>query len=183
MPGFFNKAMDYLGLSDNEPYGEYEPYEDQAPPAPTRRAPERSTYDFEQPTVRAVPVIPVDSGIGTVTAQPRPGGASPSTGAPSGSGSVRPLPGNTANKPHAVTPTSFADAQEIGERFRAAQPVIVNLGEVDRELKRRLIDFAAGLTFALNGTMDRVSDVVYMLTPRDVTPPPMPVDSRRPVGV
>ncbi len=178
MAGFFNKAMDYLGLSDNDAYGDYEPYEDQAPAAPPRRQPDRHAYEFDQPNVRAVPVVPVESGVGMVTPQVR---AVPSSSP--GSGSVRPLPGNTASKVHAVTPSSFADAQEIGERFRAAQPVIVNLGEVDREVKRRLIDFAAGLTFGLNGSMDRVSDVVYMLTPRDVPQPVIGVDDRaRPLG-
>ncbi len=59
--------------------------------------------------------------------------------------------------------------------------MIVNLGEVDRDVKRRLIDFAAGLTFGLNGSMDRVSDVVYMLTPRD-TPLPILDDRHRPAG-
>ena len=162
MPGFLSKAMDYLGLSDNDAYGEYEPYEDQAPPPVSRRQPERQTYDFDQPTVRAVPVVPVESGIGMVTPQPA---ARP---APSqNSGSVRPLPGNSGPKLQSVTPKSFADAQEIGERFRAGQTVIVNLGEVERETKRRLIDFAAGLIFGLNGSMERVSDVVYTLTPRD----------------
>jgi cell division inhibitor SepF len=175
MAGFFSKAMDYLGLSDNDAYGEYEPYEDQAPAAPVRRQPERVGYEVDQPNVRAVPVVPVESGVGMVTPQPRP--------APSGgSGSVRPLPGGSPAKVHAVTPSSFADAQEIGERFRSAQPVIVNLGEVDREVKRRLIDFAAGLTFGLNGSMDRVSDVVYMLTPRD-TPQPILDERHRPAGV
>ncbi len=67
MAGFFSKAMDYLGLSDNDAYGEYEPYEDQAPSAPVRRQPERAAYDFDQPTVRAVPVVPVESGVGMVT--------------------------------------------------------------------------------------------------------------------
>lgn len=174
MAGFFSKAMDYLGLSDNDAYGEYEPYEDQAPSAPVRRQPERAAYDFDQPTVRAVPVVPVESGVGMVTPQARPA-------ASNSSGSVRPLPGVSPTKVHAVTPSSFADAQEIGERFRAAQPVIVNLGEVDRDVKRRLIDFAAGLTFGLNGSMDRVSDVVYMLTPRD-TPLPILDDRHRPAG-
>lgn len=161
MPGFLSKAMDYLGLSDNDAYGEYEPYEDQAPPPGSRRPPERSSYDFEQPTVRAVPIVPVESGIGMVTAQP----ARPAPVA--SSGSVRPLPGNSGAKLHSVTPKSFADAQEIGERFRAGHTVLVNLGEVERETKRRLIDFAAGLIFGLNGAMERVSDVVYTLTPRD----------------
>jgi cell division inhibitor SepF len=177
MPGFLSKAMDYLGLSDNDAYGDYEPYEDQvAPPPPTRRQPERSSADFDQPTVRAVPVIPSESGIGTVTAQPQSRPAPQSATTPP-SGSVRPISGSAATKLHTMTPTSFADAQELGERFRSAQPVIVNLGAVDRETKRRLIDFAAGLTFGLNGTMERVSDVVYMLNPRDV---PAQADMRRP---
>ena len=164
MPGFLSKAMDYLGLSDNDAYGEYEPYQDQAPP-PTRRQPERNSYDYEQPTVRAVPVVAVESGIGLVTVQPARSAPVPS------SGSVRPLPGNSGAKLHSVTPKSFADAQEIGERFRAGHTVLVNLGEVERETKRRLIDFAAGLIFGLSGAMERVSDVVYTLNPRDASVP------------
>ena len=74
----------------------------------------------------------------------------------------------TAAKPHAVSPGSFNEAQEIGDRFKSGQPVIVNLQGVDKDLRRRLVDFASGLCYALAGKMDRVADQVYLLTPADV---------------
>jgi cell division inhibitor SepF len=70
--------------------------------------------------------------------------------------------------PHAVSPTTFNDAQSIGDRFKSGQAVIVNLQGADRDLRRRLVDFASGLCYALGGKMDRVADQVYLLTPADV---------------
>ena len=65
-------------------------------------------------------------------------------------------------------PDAFNDAQEIGDRFKSGQPVIVNLQAVDRDLRRRLVDFSSGLCYAIGGKMDRVADQVYLLTPADV---------------
>ena len=73
-----------------------------------------------------------------------------------------------AMKPHAVSPDAFNDAQEIGDRFKSGQPVIVNLQAVDRDLRRRLVDFSSGLCYAMGGKMDRVADQVYLLTPAEV---------------
>ena len=67
-----------------------------------------------------------------------------------------------------MSPTTFNDAQSIGDRFKAGQAVIVNLQGADRDLRRRLVDFASGLCYALGGKMDRVADQVYLLTPADV---------------
>ena len=69
---------------------------------------------------------------------------------------------------HLVLPRSFNDAQQIADRFKAQIPVIVNLQSADTELSKRLIDFASGLTYALDGSMQRVADKVFLLTPRDV---------------
>ena len=71
-------------------------------------------------------------------------------------------------KPHVVTPVSFNDAQEIGEKYRTNQPVIMNIQDLDRDLSRRLIDFASGLCFGLGGKMEKIADHIYMLTPTDV---------------
>jgi cell division inhibitor SepF len=71
-------------------------------------------------------------------------------------------------KVHLVVPRSFNDAQQIADRFKAQIPVIVNLQSADTELSKRLIDFASGLTYALDGSMQRVADKVFLLTPRDV---------------
>jgi len=69
---------------------------------------------------------------------------------------------------HLVLPRSFNDAQQIADRFKDSVPVILNLQNADTELSKRLIDFASGLTYALDGSMQRVADKVFLLTPRNV---------------
>ena len=71
-------------------------------------------------------------------------------------------------KVHLVLPRSFNDAQQIADKFKQGIPVILNLQNADTELSKRLIDFASGLTYALNGGMQRVADKVFLLTPRNV---------------
>jgi cell division inhibitor SepF len=71
-------------------------------------------------------------------------------------------------KVHLVVPRSFNDAQQIADRFKAQVPVILNLQGADTELSKRLIDFSSGLTYALDGSMQRVADKVFLLTPRNV---------------
>jgi cell division inhibitor SepF len=69
---------------------------------------------------------------------------------------------------HLVLPRGFNDAQQIADRFKEGIPVILNLQSADQELSKRLIDFSSGLTYALNGGMQRVADKVFLLTPRNV---------------
>ena len=69
---------------------------------------------------------------------------------------------------HLVIPRSFNDAQQIADRFKDSMPVILNLQNADQELSKRLIDFTSGLTYALEGGMQRVADKVFLLTPRNV---------------
>jgi cell division inhibitor SepF len=69
---------------------------------------------------------------------------------------------------HLVLPRSFNDAQQVADRFKVGVPVILNLQSADQDLSKRLIDFASGLTYALDGSMQRVADKVFLLTPRDV---------------
>lgn len=71
-------------------------------------------------------------------------------------------------KVHLVVPRSFNDAQSIADRFKDATPVILNLQSADTELSKRLIDFSSGLTYALNGGMQRIADKVFLLTPQNV---------------
>lgn len=75
---------------------------------------------------------------------------------------------SAGHKVHLVIPRSFNDAQSIADRFKDSVPVILNLQNADAELAKRLIDFSSGLTYALNGSMQRVADKVFLLTPRDV---------------
>lgn len=69
---------------------------------------------------------------------------------------------------HLVVPRNFNDAQQIADKFKATVPVILNLQSADVDLSKRLIDFSSGLTYALDGGMQRVADKVFMLTPRNV---------------
>jgi cell division inhibitor SepF len=64
-----------------------------------------------------------------------------------------------------VTPDSFRDARGIGELFRDGVPVIINLTAMEPADAKRVVDFAAGLTFGLRGTIERVATRVFLLTP------------------
>jgi cell division inhibitor SepF len=97
----------------------------------------------------------MERGTGAVTVQQRPS-------------VVRPFSQPQAAKVHVVVPVGFNDAQEIGDKLKANQPVIFNLQGVDRDLSRRLIDFSSGLTYGLGGQMERVAEQVFLLTPSNV---------------
>ncbi|NEB78020.1 cell division protein SepF [Streptomyces sp. SID14478] len=66
-----------------------------------------------------------------------------------------------------VTPDSFRDARRIGEMFRDGVPVIMNLTSMEPSDAKRVVDFAAGLIFGLRGSIDRVANRVFLLTPAD----------------
>ncbi|MBD0744361.1 cell division protein SepF [Streptomyces sp. CBMA152] len=66
-----------------------------------------------------------------------------------------------------VTPDGFRDARGIGELFREGVPVIVNLTSMEPGDAKRVVDFAAGLTFGLRGSIERVATRVFLLTPAD----------------
>jgi cell division inhibitor SepF len=76
--------------------------------------------------------------------------------------------GNGDVRVHLVIPKSFNDAQQIADKFKDSIPVILNLQSSETDLSKRLIDFASGLTYALDGGMQRIADKVFMLTPRNV---------------
>jgi cell division inhibitor SepF len=69
---------------------------------------------------------------------------------------------------HVVTPRSFNDAQQVADEFKNSKPVIINLQSTDRELSKRLIDFSSGMTYALGGGMQRISQGIFLLTPENV---------------
>ncbi len=87
--------------------------------------------------------------------------------------SSRPVMRSVESRPqpaevHLVVPKSFNDAQQIADKFKGTIPVILNLQSAETDLAKRLIDFSSGLTYALDGGMQRVADKVFMLTPRNV---------------
>lgn len=157
MAGFMRKAMVFLGLDDEEMEDYDAPaYEPEVSVSPQPRRYQSESVDqgpsVEQPRgIRPLPRDPVDPSGPVVMPRPR---------------AVVAMPGA---KVHVVAPTRFADAQEIGDRFRGGQPVIVNLqaGE-DPALARRMIDFCSGVAYALSGSMDKVADQVFLLTPNNV---------------
>ena len=68
-----------------------------------------------------------------------------------------------------VTPRTYNDARTVGEHYRSGVPVIMNLSEIDDDDAKRLVDFAAGLIFAVHGTINRVTAKVFLLSPANVT--------------
>jgi cell division inhibitor SepF len=82
-----------------------------------------------------------------------------------------PAPAPPAPKPYRITtlhPRTYNEARTIGERFREGLPVIMNLTEMDDADAKRLVDFAAGLSFGLHGSIERVTAKVFLLSPQDV---------------
>jgi cell division inhibitor SepF len=69
---------------------------------------------------------------------------------------------------HLVIPRNFNDAQQVADQFKRTVPVILNLQTTDHELSKRMIDFCSGLTYALDGGMQRIAEKVFLLTPRNV---------------
>lgn len=169
MAELLHRAMVYLGLADDE-FDEYDPTYDadesmygddyaqpqaqpqqqaQPEPARTRTQPTVDVTDSAVSTIRTLPRETV--GVGT----PRPA-------------VVRPIIATSASKVHVVEPVSFTEAQEIGDRLRANQPVIVTLNDGNPELTRRLIDFCSGATYVIGGSMERVAKNVFLLAPSNV---------------
>jgi cell division inhibitor SepF len=173
---FFKKAMNYLGLGPDDAYDDY----DLPAESPQGRVP-RSSYGSEpmdSGTVRTVPagsatpraagsrVSTSENDVPSVTVKARAGSA------------VRTMPaGSAPPRPYTVRPTRFDHAQEVADNFKEGVPVIVNLQDVNKDLLRRIIDFCAGLTYGLDGSMDKVGTGMYLLTPANVSV--SPEDRRR----
>ncbi len=174
MATMWRKAMLYLGLGPDEEYDDYDPGYDDAPMAtqPSRSRPAAGApYQASQPpeessaigAVRPIGAHSVQRG----ESRAEPGPQQPAMPRPRPQ-VVRPIPVTPNAKPHLVVPTSFNQAQEVADKFRGSQPVIVNLQAADRDLARRLIDFASGLCYGLGGQMEKVANQVYLLTPSNV---------------
>jgi cell division inhibitor SepF len=162
--GVWNRALVYFGILEEEDYWDDEAYE-------AEQELERTYTD--RPNVRRLhsrrrdPDVDdwSDPGPGTVPA-PRSTRAPAPRPAPRGRPSLEAV--SSAVKVHLILPRSFNDAQSIADKFKDAVPVILNLQGADNELSKRLIDFSSGLTYALDGGMQRVADKVFLLTPRNV---------------
>ena len=85
---------------------------------------------------------------------------------PTGAANAAPVSANM--QMHIVEPKSFTEAQSIGDKFKQGTPVIMNMASTSPDLAKRLLDFASGLTYGLDGGLQKVSDRVFMLTPHNV---------------
>jgi cell division inhibitor SepF len=146
MAGAMRKVGVYLGLlEDSDRYDdEYYPDDEAAPPAAGSRG---------VPSVREERPAPVAS----LSERRRPPTA--------------PVQSRVAELSRITTlhPRNYNEARTIGEHFREGIPVIMNLSEMDDSDAKRLVDFSAGLVFAVRGTIERVTNKVFLLSPPNVT--------------
>ena len=156
----WNRTLVYFGIAEEEDWDEdgYATNEElersyQQRPNVRRLSPRRRQPEYEEWTDDAAAQTQVVRPERLRRVQPAPAAV-----APSGAGL----------RVHLVLPRSFNDAQQIADKFKEAIPVIINLQSSDQELSKRLIDFASGLTYALDGGMQRIADKVFLLTPRNV---------------
>ena len=156
MAGVLRKTMVYLGLVEqaDDEYDEL-PFEEEEPTGQVRR-------------LAADEPVPVR----------RYGGESrtESRGALAVETRTRPVEQTRVEVPEVPSyrittfvPAKYNDAKEIGEHFRSNVPVIMNLTEMDDDSAKRLVDFAAGLTFGLHGSLEKVTNKVFLLSPSNVT--------------
>jgi cell division inhibitor SepF len=157
----WHRTLVYFGLAEDEAYEEeLDPYEE----------PETELQDTysARPNVRRlssrrrrdeIDDIFADEGEGRRASALRP------VTAPAG-----PRNGRSGGdiRVHFVAPKNFNDAQDVADKFKATIPVILNLQGTDTDLAKRLIDFSSGLTYALDGGMQRIADKVFLLTPHNV---------------
>jgi cell division inhibitor SepF len=166
----WHRTMVYFGLAEDDVY-EDEPEQYAEPYA----EPETQLEDRyrERPNVRRLSARRRRDEIDDIFADdPAPGpDRRPNVLRPvsNGSGSRVPRGGGGGDvRVHLVIPKSFNDAQDVADKFKDSIPVILNLQGIDTDLSKRLIDFSSGLTYALDGGMQRIADKVFLLTPRNV---------------
>ena len=153
----WHRTLVYFGLAEDETYDEeVERYQE----------PEvdlQDTYS-QRPNVRRLSGRRRRDDIDDIFADD-PGPAARTT-------SLRPVSGRGNGggdvRVHFVEPRSFNDVQDVADHFKEAIPVILNLQGTDTDLSKRLIDFSSGLTYALDGGMQRIADKVFLLTPHNV---------------
>lgn len=194
----FRRALEWFGLGESDEYDDDE-YGDEYDDEPQRtqvrsrgggRSGARAASSIgddlyaERPNVRRLdrPRAGMGDDFDDIWSGP-PGASRAASGAPrGGNGSrgggdagrtsvLRPVESSRPPKVrvHLIVPQGFNDAQQIADRFKDPSPVILNMQTIETELAKRLIDFASGLTYALDGGMQRVADRVFLLTPPNVS--------------
>ena len=165
----FRRAMDYLGLGEDDAYDDYDDQDgvDRSVGAQRPVDPRRGDFDDQsrpvarQVTPRDTDPVPVRrSSFDDSSVQPRPVSGRQSS-------SVRTLGGGgpVQGEPHTVKAIRFNDIQEVANRFRDGNPVILNTEGCEDDVARRMIDFSSGLCYALHGKIEKVARGVYLLKP------------------
>ena len=158
----WHKTLVYFGMADDED-DDFPEQETRAAPASPRPQEELEQSYRERPNVRRLGPRRRDE-FEDIFSDDQPVGAGARSTPIRAVESARPQ----NMEVHLVVPKSFNDAQQIADKFKATVPVILNLQSAETDLAKRLIDFASGLTYALDGGMQRVADKVFLLTPRNV---------------
>jgi len=148
MAGAMRKMGEYLGLVEQS--GEYDEYDDYESEPEAARRPARPAG----PSVRE--------------AEPRPVARIDDRRRPAPTPTVVPAPAEFT-RITTLHPRTYNEARVIGEHFREGTPVIMNLSEMDDNDAKRLVDFAAGLIFAVYGSIERITSKVFLLSPPNVT--------------
>jgi cell division inhibitor SepF len=162
----WHRTLVYFGIAEEYDDGWDEEYLSDDRPPPGAQPPEQAYAERSSTNVRRLPrrrdsEYDYDDWTSGSSSAPEAAPRSP------GPQAVPPADGGLAQV-HLVVPRGFNDAKQIADRFKRSVPVIVNLQDADVELSKRLIDFASGLTYALNGTMQRIADKVFLLTPPNI---------------
>ena len=171
MTSMLRRAMLYLGLGPDDEYDDYDVVDDPRSAPVRAAAPAASRYPAASRDIDREPEVSPSTSVRTIGGQavrPQPSGDGGDPGARPRTAVVRPLQPVASAKPHVVAPTSFNQAQEVADKLKVSQPVIVNLQNVDRDLSRRIIDFASGLCYGIGGQMERVANQVFLLSPSNV---------------
>jgi cell division inhibitor SepF len=160
MAGAMRKMAVYLGLVEDDLDGDYEldqsdsrqrsrePY---AVPQADLRRPVTEVAARPAPAPMAAPVSVSERATATATLKP-----------------IGSMGGADVYRIETLHPRSYNDARRIGEEFREGVPVIINLTGMDDNDAKRIVDFAAGLVFGLRGSIERITNKVFLLSPANV---------------
>jgi cell division inhibitor SepF len=160
----WHRALVYFGLAEDHDYGPE--YGEEFEPETGSEEVFEARHERDQSAVRRLPTSrrARRDEIDDIFADDEPIAASRTR-------TLRPVDsgGNGADiQVHLVIPRNFNDAQQVADQFKRSVPVILNLQTADHELSKRMIDFCSGLTYALDGGMQRIAEKMFLLTPRNV---------------
>jgi cell division inhibitor SepF len=179
MAGAMRKMAVYLGLVEDhgdDAYDEYDDYEDARRSSRDSRESRDSRdsrsrgydpgYDDDRYSSRSVRPITDTRAVRTFRSE-APSPANP-TAAPLADRRPGYPPPSDLSRIETIHPRSYNDARRIGEQYREGVPVIMNLSELEDPDAKRIIDFAAGLVFGMRGSIERITNKVFLLSPVNV---------------